>query len=247
MCDSVKLPDGFELLAMDAVDSSNNEAKRLIEQGVSDGVVIWALEQTAGRGRQRRNWISPAGNLYVSVVLRNVGPPADAAPLCIVAAVAMGEAIAECLPDPSLLSFKWPNDILIDKKKVCGLLLESGSDDEWMVIGSGVNVVSHPDKVMYPATDLNAAGAEISVEDLLSAYIKQLDDWRGRWKKEGIEPVREAWLARMAGLGDTISVQLAGSGTLKGIFKDLSPDGALLLEEEDGKLTTVSAGDVFFT
>jgi BirA family biotin operon repressor/biotin-[acetyl-CoA-carboxylase] ligase len=233
---------------MDSVDSSNNEAKRLIEQGVSDGTVIWALEQSDGRGRQRRDWISPVGNLYVSVVLRNVGPLAGAAQLSIVAAVAMGEAIAECLPDSTLLSFKWPNDILIDKKKVCGLLLESGSGvDDWMVIGSGVNVVSHPDKVMYPATDLNAAGAGISVEDLLSAYIKQLDDWRGRWKKEGIEPVREAWLVRMAGLGDPISVQLADSGTLKGIFKDLSPDGALLLEAEDGTVTTVSAGDVFFT
>jgi BirA family biotin operon repressor/biotin-[acetyl-CoA-carboxylase] ligase len=246
---TIKLPDGYELKIFSSVGSTNQEAKRLAEQGAPDGTVILAEEQTEGHGRLERDWISPAGNLYVSVVLRNDGPPANIAQLSIVAAVAMGEAIAECLPAQAQLSYKWPNDILINKKKVCGLLLESGSGSgaNWVVIGSGVNLIGHPSEVLYPAIDLKMVGADFTLEALLSNYLKHLQAWRGRWEQEGVAPVRTAWMARMSGLGDQVSIQLPNKAPLFGRFKELSPEGVLVLETEDGKTTEISSGDLFFT
>lgn len=249
MIDTIKLPDGYELKAFSSIGSTNQEAKRLAEGGAPDGTVILAGEQTEGRGRLDRDWISPTGNLYVSVVLRNDGPPANTAQLSIVAAVAMGEAIAECLPAQAQLSYKWPNDILINKKKVCGLLLESGSGsgENWLVIGCGVNLISHPSEVMYPAIDLKMAGAAFALEALLTSYLKHLQAWRVRWEKEGVASVRDAWMARMSGLDEKVSIQLPNKAPLFGRFKELSPEGVLVLETEDGKTIEISAGDLYFT
>ena len=167
------------------------------------------------------------------------------------AAVALGEAVSEYLPKPELLGFKWPNDLLLDRKKLCGVLLESGTDrsgSHWVIIGAGVNVTNHPpeDVVMFPATDLSEAGAEVALEDLLARYVAALAAWRKRWQTQGLAPVRAAWLARAAGVGEAVSVRMADGSRLEGRFLDVDEEGALRVEAADGRPVTVSAGDVFF-
>lgn len=247
---TIALPEGCTLVALAQTGSTNDEAKSLAANGAADGTVVWAREQTAGRGRRGREWVSPAGNLYLSMLLRPGRPPVESAQLSFVAAVALGDAIAEFLPGHAELNCKWPNDVLVNGRKVAGILLESsgaatGQATDWVVVGCGVNIAGHPPDTLYPATDLAAEGASAaSVEAVLEHFLESFFRWRDRWMEAGIAPVRAAWLARAAGLGRDITVRLPHR-EIRGRFVDMDRDGALLLEGPGGVRETISAGDVF--
>ena len=242
------LPDGCTLIELQSVGSTNDEARARAEAGATDGTVIWAREQKAGRGRRGRDWSSPVGNLYTSTILRPERPAGGAAQLSLVAAVALAEALDAVLPDGVAAACKWPNDVLVDRQKIAGILLESqGNGDavSWIVIGCGVNVASHPDTTTYPATNVNAlCDSAVMLEAMLEHYLACLFAWRDIWRESGIEPVRRAWIARAAGLGGPITVRLPDR-ELSGRFHDMDADGALLLELPDGVRKRITAGDVF--
>ena len=244
----VLLPSGCSLIALDQVDSTNDEAKRRIAQGAADGTVVWAQTQNAGRGRRGRRWDSSAGNLYASIILWLNIPPAQAAQLSLAAAVALAEALENLLPEGVPVQCKWPNDVLVNGRKIAGILLESSGATgiDWVVVGCGVNVASHPELSGYPTTSLAAAGAiGVTVADVLEAFVARLMDWRARWSVDGIEPLRAAWIARAAKLGETILVRLPNR-EISGRFVDLDRHGALLLELPGGARESIAAGDVFF-
>ncbi len=244
----VLLPDGCALIELDCVESTNDEAKQRAEAGAADGTVVWAREQTAGRGRRQRPWASPPGNLYTSIVLRPGRPVAEAAQLSLVAAVALGDALAALLPDAAALLCKWPNDILINGAKTAGILLESSGTAKavaWVVVGCGVNVLSHPSEANYPATDLNSEiEGSITLDTVLERYLASFFHWRDRWLAEGVAPVRRAWIDRAAGIGGPITVRLPDR-ELTGRFIDMDADGALVLELSDGERRRIASGDVF--
>jgi BirA family biotin operon repressor/biotin-[acetyl-CoA-carboxylase] ligase len=246
----VAQPEGCTLVALAQTGSTNDEAKSLAANSAADGTVVWAREQTAGRGRRGREWVSPSGNLYLSVLLRPGKSPAESAQLSLVAAVALGDAIAGFLPEHAELQCKWPNDVLVNGRKIAGILLESagaaaGRTTDWVVVGCGVNINGHPPETMYPATDMKAEGADTaSVERVLERFLERFFGWRDRWMETGIEPVRAAWMARAAGLGRDITVRLPNR-EIRGRFVDMDKDGALLLEGPGGVRETISAGDVF--
>ena len=145
------------------------------------------------------------------------------------------------------MRYKWPNDVLIDGRKVSGILLESQAAGEgrldWLVVGIGVNVASFPEGVDYPAISLAAAGARVTVEALLAAVAGGFEGWYERWREEGFQPLRQAWLARARGLGESIRVRLQGEEA-SGRFAGLDEDGALLLDD-GGMRRCIGAGDVF--
>ncbi len=242
------LPDGCTLIERRSVGSTNDEARALANEGASDGTVVWAREQTAGRGRRGRDWTSPIGNLYTSTILRPARPAGEAAQLSLVVAVALADALSAVLPATAEIACKWPNDVLVDGSKVAGILLESqgnGAAVSWIIIGCGVNVASHPDITAYPATDVDTVcGAPVVLETVLEHYLNKLFVWRDRWLESGIEPVRRAWVDRAAGLGGPITVRLPDR-ELTGRFYDMDVDGALLLELPDGARQRITAGDVF--
>jgi len=242
------LPEGYRLLRYDSIGSTNDEAKALARAGAAEGTLVWAGEQIAGRGRRGRLWLSPPGNLYVSLVMRPAAAPARAAQLGFVAALALAEEVG-ALCGPSIdVTCKWPNDVLIAGRKLAGILLESEITDndiiDFVVIGTGANLASTPSGVEYPATSLAEQGfPEISPAQLLQAYIRRFDFWARIWREEGFAPIREAWLARAAGLGEEIRVRLE-QAMLYGRFLDLDNDGALLLGMENGA-RRIAAGEVF--
>lgn len=253
----MSLPQGYRLRAFDFVTSTNDVARALVSVPEQEGpvqeegegaVVIWAGAQTAGRGRQGRLWHSPLGNLYATVVVRDVGPPATAAVLSLAAAVALAAALAPQGPESTPLRCKWPNDLLLKEAKVCGVLLEYGvtAARPWLLIGVGVNVVSAPTATPYPATALRSHGFDIALEDLLSAYLHHLDDWMRRWRREGAALLHAAWLAWAPPLGTPLVARLADGASRGGRFLGLDESGALRLERPDGAVETIAAGDVFW-
>ncbi len=248
------MPAGYRLVRRDRVGSTNEEAKRLARAGAAAGTVVWALEQTAGRGRRGRPWASPRGNFYASLVLRPACPADRAARLGFAAALAVGDALTEVVPGLGGLACKWPNDVLLASRKAAGLLLESeidpeaalhgGADLAFLVIGVGINLVSAPADSEFPATSIAAEGyVPPDPAAMLEALLRCFESWERCWREQGFAPVRAAWLRRAAALGEPIRVRLE-SATLQGRFADLDQQGALVLETADG-LRLISAGDVF--
>jgi len=242
------LPAYYTLLAYDTIDSTSDEAKRRALQGASAGTLVWARRQSGGRGRYGRRWVSPPGNVYLSLVLRPGVRAAEASQLSFVAALAVGEALAAVGAPPP--RFKWPNDVLLGGRKVSGILLESqpASDGriDWLVIGVGINVASHPEGTEWPATSLHAEGCGVAVEALIDCFAAAYLGWQNRWMAEGFAPVRAAWLARAAGLGGMIEVRLAEQ-RYSGVFEALDEAGALRLREAGGGERLITAGAVFLS
>jgi BirA family biotin operon repressor/biotin-[acetyl-CoA-carboxylase] ligase len=238
----------YRLLSFERIGSTSAEAKRLAGEGAPQGTLVWAREQTAGHGRRGRGWVSPPGNLYASLILRPKCAPAMAAQLGFAAALAVGEASLRWLPPGTPLAYKWPNDVLLDGCKLAGILLESqtGAEDRlaWVVLGIGINLISHPQDTEYPATSLAAAGAAASTEEMLETLAERLAHWYERWREgEGFPVLREAWLARAHGIAAPIRVRLERE-ELAGRFAGLDADGALLLDAIEGR-RRILAGEVF--
>lgn len=246
-----KLPPVYRLVALDSVVSTNDEALRLAAEGAEDGTLVWAREQTKGRGRQGRDWASPPGNLYVSLVLRPDCTLGEAAQLGFVAALAAGDTIGSIGAPMIETTYKWPNDVLLNGRKSVGILMESRSTPEgvleYLILGIGINVASHPEEARFPATSLRAEGtpADVSEIDALEALSRHFLNWTNRWLNDGFGPIRQAWLTHAHKLGEEIEVRLPNE-TLTGIFRDLDETGALVLEPANGEPRVITAGDVFF-
>ncbi|MGH7125885.1 MAG: biotin--[acetyl-CoA-carboxylase] ligase [Stellaceae bacterium] len=241
-------PTALRLLRYDALGSTSDEAKRLAEADAEEWTAVWAREQTAGRGRGRNAFVSPPGNLYVSVILRPARSAAAAAQLGFAAALAVGKAVAALLPMGRDLRYKWPNDVLVDGRKLSGILLESSAASDgaldWLVAGIGVNVASHPAETAWPATSLAALGSTaVDIEDLLHGILDAFQAETTRWLEQGFAPLRDDWLARAYGLGQPVGVRLPRE-SFSGRFVDLDHDGVLLVETAAGP-RRIAAGEIF--
>ena len=249
MTEAPQLPDAYRLVSFDSIDSTNEAAKRLAGEGAAGGTVVWARQQTAGKARRGRGWVSERGNLYCSVLLRPDRPAAEAMQMSFVAAMAVADTLADVVAASARVECKWPNDVLVDGRKVAGILLESsarnGLAPDWLVVGVGVNVAHHPPDAEFPATSLRDAGCEdVDVADMLTSFCRHFDDWLGVWSAEGFRPVREAWLRRARGVGEPLTVRLERE-SIAGTFRGVDPDGALILEAAEGT-RRITSGDVFF-
>jgi BirA family transcriptional regulator, biotin operon repressor / biotin---[acetyl-CoA-carboxylase] ligase len=239
------LAAGVRLAAHEEIDSTNAQALRLARQGERGPLWISAARQSAGRGRRGRTWISPPGNLYASLLLNAETSPERWPQVSFVAALAARDAVAALVPGfaPSL-ALKWPNDLLLGGDKLAGILIEGESaPSAAIVIGVGVNCVSHPCGLDFPATDLRAAGASVTAADLITALSGTMLARLAQWDLgAGFAAIRADWLACAAWLGEDIRVQTAES-EIAGRFVGLDDDGGLLIEARAGR-TTIRAGDV---
>jgi BirA family biotin operon repressor/biotin-[acetyl-CoA-carboxylase] ligase len=239
-------PAEVRTLIYETLGSTNAEALALARAGERGPLWIVAKTQSAGRGRRGNAWVSPTGNLYATLLLTEPSAPEWASQLSFVAALALHDAVAECAPQigPSL-ALKWPNDLLLGHAKLAGILIESESEPRLTVaIGVGVNCVSHPLDTSFPATDLAAAGAQVSPEKLFDALASAMMRRIGQWRRgEGFAKIRADWLKRAAGLGQDIQVRLP-EREFSGRFEGLDEAGRLLVSTPSGR-TAVTAGEVF--
>jgi BirA family biotin operon repressor/biotin-[acetyl-CoA-carboxylase] ligase len=239
---------GYRLIVRDEVGSTMEEARRALDQGEPGKLWIVARSQNAGRGRHGRQWGSPPGNLYASLLLVAPCEPALAPQLGFVAGLALHDAAARLLgPSAKGLSLKWPNDLLLGRAKTAGLLLEAESRAGRfsVIIGFGVNIASRPDDTPYPASFLREGRPGASVEAMLVGLSDAWTERFGIWSQPGgFGPTRAAWLEHAAFLGETITIRLP-DGPLSGRFAGLDPGGRLELETEAG-CRLIDAGDLFF-
>jgi BirA family biotin operon repressor/biotin-[acetyl-CoA-carboxylase] ligase len=238
---------GYRLAGYDSIGSTNSEALHRIRSGERGPLWIAARAQTEGRGRRGRAWTTQDGNLAASLLIAVNVPLSMAATLGFVAGLALWRAIENCTQGLSI-ALKWPNDLLASDRKLAGILLESETIDGHaaVVIGMGVNVVSAPSDVPFPAQSLAALQQVTSAEhvfaELSDAWIESYALWdNGR----GLEAIRSQWLSRAAGLNRDISIR-TGDTVLNGIFRTLDEQGRLILQTADGTLVPVTAGDVYF-
>lgn len=237
----------FRLECHEVLESTSSLVKQRADSGEAEGLAIQALRQSAGRGRQGRGWESPAGNLYLSVLLRPDVPLRDAPQWSFVAAVAMAETLKLLLPRAATLSLKWPNDLLLQGAKAAGILVETGIAPshtlDWICIGMGVNIISKPNLPDRPTACLaEYLGAPPAPDALAQALLVSLAHWHGVRLHQGFAPIREAWLRHAPAMGAAISLKRDGA-LLEGAFAGLSPEGGLLLAK-GREVQLILAGEV---
>jgi BirA family biotin operon repressor/biotin-[acetyl-CoA-carboxylase] ligase len=238
---------GVRHMSHDLLASTNTEALAMARLGERGPLWVTAAQQTAGRGRRGRTWISKPGNLFASLLLTDPAPAEHWPELSFVAGLAVHDAVAELAPSlKAQLAIKWPNDLLLAGAKFAGLLIEGeGSGHQGAVaVGIGVNCTSHPADTDYPATDLAAAGAEVAAAALFSALSAKMLGRLAQWNEgEHFSTIRADWLARAAGRGEMIRVRLTDREII-GRFEALDAAGRLELVLPDGVKHAIAAGDV---
>ena len=230
----------FLIVHHERIGSTSDEAKRLAAEGAPHGTVVHADEQVAGRGRLGRTWFSPAGNLYLSVILRLNVPPERGGELSFLAALAVSDAVNGLLPKQVRATLKWPNDVLVQDGKIAGILVEQVGDVR--ILGMGLNIIEAPRNAPYKTATLVSAGGIGSVEGARDILLERLGFWLDTWTEEGFWPIRQAWLSRAHPIGTPLRASLGGR-TEEGTFAGLDEDGALLLDTDQGRKRIV-AGDV---
>jgi BirA family biotin operon repressor/biotin-[acetyl-CoA-carboxylase] ligase len=231
------------------VDSTNRLTLKLAQEGAAEGTVVFADSQTKGRGRLQRVWQSPPDcNLYASLLLRPAIAPADAAGITLMAGVAVAEMISIFCPEG--VGLKWPNDVFIRGRKVCGILTEmktAGRALDAVVVGIGLNVnISAEDfdpAHRKEATSLREeTGRSFSREDVAFLLCDSFEKWYRIFLREGFAPVRERWLARSGMTGSRVQVIFHGE-VQEGVVVGIDLDGALMLANELGVVRRIIAGD----
>lgn len=249
---------GYRVLGFDEVGSTSTEAAKAAEAGDVGEVWFAALKQTAGRGRRGRAWETPSGNLAASLMIVPDCDPSIAATLGFVAGVALNRALGATLPQGIVrhgvdgahrIALKWPNDVLADGAKLAGILLEANKRADGrhaVVIGFGVNIVSAPQGLPYPATSLTELGVALSAETLFSALA---DEWVVAYELwdsgRNIPAVLRLWRDAAAGIGAEVAVSQDGS-VVRGVFETIDDSGRLIVRANDNSRIAITAGDVHF-
>lgn len=238
----------FTIHSFETLNSTNDYAFEMTaSQQMFDHEVVVANVQESGKGRKDRNWISPNGNLYFSVILKPKIAANQAFQISFLGITALHLAIAklEKKESPNVIQTKWPNDLLINGKKVAGILLESKIDKnhcDFVVMGIGVNIDSHPENTLFPASHLKECGIDVTPQQLLRGFLDEFEKLYQNWLHFGFAGIRTLWLQNPYRLGEEIDVALDDK-KLRGVFQDLDPDGNLLLKIDD-KIMTITTADI---
>jgi BirA family biotin operon repressor/biotin-[acetyl-CoA-carboxylase] ligase len=246
-------PEGYGKRVLAEVDSTNAEAAR-IAPDLSGPEWILGLRQTKGRGRRGRPWTDPEGNFAATLVMQPAETPDRIALRSFVASLALYDAFVAATGQTAPFSLKWPNDVLLNGGKVAGILLESagmvGGTVSHIAIGIGVNLrhAPTPEQVepgaVPPKSLLSETGAEVTPTEFLDLLAPAFARYEAQFRDYGFEPIRSAWLARAARIGETIRARTSRDETV-GIFETVDSAGNLVLKTAQGSVA-IPAAEVFF-
>lgn len=246
------------LHTFDLIDSTNEEGKRRValwqserlnQQESFPDTILLAQTQTRGRGRLGRHWYSPPGNLYMTLIKTLTVPGTHLSQLSLVIGLAVHRALKKLIPAEHHIAVKWPNDLLINGKKIAGILIETDSDPRSnkivCYIGIGLNRLSSPDNATYPTCallDFNSNPP--SVLELQTLVLEEIGPLLSLWIEKGLQEIREEWLWAAYGLGKPVSAKIENGFVLYGRFVSLSLEGALIIEDDDQHQHTVLNSDI---
>lgn len=247
-----KLMQNNEIFYYDEVDSTNLKALELAVQGAKEGTVVVAVRQTAGRGRMQRVWESPAGQgLWFSMVLRPTAAAEYGAQITLLAAVAAAKSLRKLSNEK--FTIKWPNDIMLDGKKICGILSEMALNEadgiEYIVVGIGINIkMSSEDfgaQLAAAATSLYlATGITYEREQVLKAFLDEFDQLYQSWQRHGFASIRREWLCYNCTLGSQIEVKDNDQVIYFGTAEDMDDYGSLLVRNAAGEIEKFDFGEI---
>ena len=232
----------------DTVDSTNSIAQEYGRSGAKSGTVVIARTQSKGRGRLGKEWLSPAGSgLYFSVILRPRLEIKDLAKITLAAGLAVARAVEEAAGIETLI--KWPNDVLVNDKKLAGILTESGGNGEWVVLGVGINLYTgineFPLELRQKATSLKAAtGRCYGKGTVLEAILGEVDLQVQRLEAGFFEDILAEWRAKEAGIGQWLRWQTPAGKVVNGLSLGPNQDGLLMIRDQEGKVHQVLSGDI---
>ena len=245
-------PEGTQRFVFDTIDSTMAEALR---QAPAIAGAAWFLshEQTAGTGRRGRAWDSQNGNFAASLLIRPETTPDQLALRSFVAALALYDTLVSLTGRAELFALKWPNDVLLRGGKLAGILLETlneGHVNPALVIGIGVNLLTLPAAAKLEATSTTPkslaqeTGMKIAPEVFLNALAPRFQHWETQLSTFGFAPIRTAWLAQAANIGNTITARMVGN-SITGVFNAVDETGALILQAPDGT-HVITAAEISF-
>ncbi len=239
---------GKVIKCYDIVDSTNDIARKLASEGAEEGTVVLAGMQRAGKGRLNREWLSPKGGLWFSVILRPYIKPSEAMRVTMIGGVAVARTLAKFGLDARI---KWPNDVLINDKKVCGILTEMrslGSKIDFLILGIGINanfdLEELPESIRDQTTTLREKlGKDLDVQELLSCLLEEIDKCYVLLKSGNSSRLLYMWRELNDTLGRDVEITTQKE-TIQGIALDVDGSGALIVRMKDGTMHKFLAGDV---
>ena len=243
---------GKKIYYFPELESTNIAAKEKAlhrAEGMSEGTLIIAERQSAGKGRLGRKWFSPAGGIWLSIILYPQLSPSYISRITLMTAVAVVKAIKVCTQIESQI--KWPNDVLINEKKVCGILTEMSAELDiinWVVVGIGINanidILDFPKNIQKNTTSLKeTSGKEISRVKLVQTFLQEFEKYYEKLKKKGFSSILKEWKLYSHTLGKKIRVDI-GERIITGEAIDINESGALILKKEDGELIKIISGTI---
>jgi len=243
------VPHGVEAHFYSECDSTNKVAANYIRLGLPSPLWIIAGTQSGGRGRRGRTWVSEPGNLYASLVFKPTLHPKDLSALPYVVALAVRDTLIEFGLPPIEVTCKWPNDILVNGRKLSGILIESSaksvSELEYVIVGIGINLLHSPEETAFEATSLRAQlGQEIAVIDAVQTLASKMKNRLEAWTVADFEPIRDEWMSCAWGLGQIRRIYTA-TEAFDAKLIGLDDQGGLQVVQENGDKRLIVAADIF--
>lgn len=240
---------GKEIRYFSTIGSTNQYARRIAEEGAADGTLVIADEQTDGRGRRGRHWVTPPGEaISFTLILRPNLPPEKISMITLVMGLAVAQAVQVLYGLDA--GIKWPNDVVINGKKLCGILTEMSAEINevhYIVIGVGINanLVHFPEEIRSTATSLKLElGREVNRAELIAAVMKRFEKLNGMFERRGsLEDMADPYNRLCVNTGRQVRV-LDPRGEYTGQALGIDPGGSLLVKTEDGTLNRISSGEV---
>ncbi|ADP76918.1 biotin/acetyl-CoA-carboxylase ligase [Methanothermus fervidus DSM 2088] len=240
---------GRNIYYFDIVDSTNLTAKKLAEKGEEEGTIVLAQVQTRGRGRENKEWISPKGGIWTSIILKPDIPAVNAPQITLMTAVAVAKTLKKLFKNLDV-GIKWPNDVLIGNKKVCGILTESYSRNEsleYVIVGVGidinVDINSFPIELQEGATSIKEElGKEVPLVDVLCEFLYEFEKVYEKFKAGKFQEILKEWRALSKTIGSYVEIRKKFGKRIRGEAVGVTKDGALILELDDGRLKKIFSG-----
>ena len=236
----IKKINSLKWLDYNELESTNDEALRLSE--TEDNLIVTSKVQTKGKGRLGRKWESFDGNLFMSILMSwNIN---ESNALVFIVSASLQQTVKKILPQANV-KIKWPNDVLVNDKKISGILIEAGEQGK-VVIGIGVNIKKSPksENIIYPTTSLFEEGINIDRVDFIKEFISVFEEIKYVYLKRGMVEIVKIWQAEAKGIGEKIKIKLLNNEKI-GVFKGIDNNGRLILDINDN-IEIFNAGDVFF-